>query len=168
MALIIETGALIANANSYVTVVEARAYALARGVTLSATDSDVERYLVLAMDYLESLRAKFQGTKVSSTQSLQWPRTDVLIDCIEFPETSIPVELKNAQMQLAMQVSNGVDLMPTRQGAFVKLEKVGPIETQYSEKIGTGLTPDMTAVDMLIAPLLSSCGQSFALKSVRV
>lgn len=168
MALVIEDGTLVASANSYVTVAQARAYASARGVTLSTIDATVEQNLIAAMDYLEAQRAKFQGSKVSATQSLQWPRNDVLIDCNEVASTVIPNELKNVQIQLAIEVSKGVDLMPTRQGAFVKLEKVGPIETQYSERIGTGLTPDMTAVDALLAPLFKACVQGFALSSVRV
>ena len=168
MALVIEDGSLVASANSYVTVAQARAYASSRGVTLSTVDATVEQQLIAAMDYLEAQRKKFQGSKTSAEQALQWPRTDVLIDCNEVASTFIPNELKNAQIQLAIEVSKGVDLMPTRQGAFVKLEKVGPIQTEYSERIGTGLTPDMTAVELLLAPLFKACGQGFALSSVRV
>lgn len=168
MALTIEDGTIVANAVSYVTAAEARAYALARGVTLSAVDAEVEQLLIRAMDYLEAKRAQYQGAKVDPLQSLQWPRTDVIIDCNEFPFDEIPNELKKAQCQLALEAHNGIDLMPTRSGGFVKLEKVGPIETQFSEKVGAGVSPDMTAVDALLSPLFAACGQRLSLRTVRV
>lgn len=168
MALVIEDGSLVTGATSYVTVAEARAYASARGVTLPAVDGDVEQLAVKAIDYLEAQRARYQGSKVDADQDLQWPRVNVVIDGNEYPETSIPKVLKSAQCQLMIEAANGVDLMPTRTGGFVKKEKVDVIETEYSEKIGTGVQPDMTAVEALLAPLFNATGSGFALTTLRV
>lgn len=168
MTIVVETGAIVSNANSYVTVAETRAYATARGVSLSATDTDVEILLIKAMDYLESKRSFFQGSKVSALQALQWPRSGVVIDELDVLETTIPNELKQAQIRLAVEISNGVDVMPTRSSAFVKKEKTDVIETEYSEKIGTGIQPEMTAVEALLSPLFTATNSSLSLSTVRV
>ena len=88
MSLVIEDGTGISNATSYVTAAEARTYALARGVTLSATDSVVEIQLLKAMDYLQSLTQCYMGCKKwpptmgthEHEQALAWPRENVIID----------------------------------------------------------------------------------------
>lgn len=165
MALIIEDGTgSNPNANSYVTLVEAQAYASARGLTATLTEGQ----LVQAVDYLEAQRSQYQGTKVHPSQPLQFPRNDVYVDDILVDYTTIPNILKQAQIRLAIEVSNGIDLFPTRtSGTFVKREKVGPIDTEYSEAIGVGLAPELLAVDALLAPLFNQNG-GFTLTSVRI
>lgn len=159
MALIVEDGSNVANANSYVTLVEARAYATARGVTLSATDSVVEALVMKAMDYLESLRADYKGIKANETQALQWPRTGVSIDGYDIASNTIPTLLKNAEMQLVMDINSGLDPMASSDGgSFVVSEKVGPIETKYSEAVSTSGMPILRRTEALIAPLLNRQG----------
>lgn len=163
MALIVETGAIVDNANSYVDLAYARAYATARGLTLSAVDATLEAQLITAMDYLESLRSQYQGAKIGG---LQWPRYGVFIDGVELASNTIPRELKDAQCRLAFEVSNGVDLMPTTSGKFAKREKVGELEVEYSEGLSTSQQPSFTVVDNLLAPLLKQ--GSFRLTTLRV
>ena len=80
MALVIEDGTIVAEANSYVTVEEARAFALLRGVILSAVDADVEILIIEAMDYVEAKGSKFKGMKYTRDQDLQWPRSGATVD----------------------------------------------------------------------------------------
>lgn len=167
MALIIEDGSIVADADSYVSVTEARSYATARKLVLPADDSDVESLLINAVDYLESFRSRYQGFKVSSSQALQFPRSGVTIDSLELGSNFIPAILKQAQIRLAIVAHSGVDLMPTRKpGSFIKKEVVGPLDTEYSEKIAISISPEITAVDALLAPLFSNVG--FFLKTVRI
>src|SRR3990172_1903603 len=98
MALIIETGAGIANADSYVSLSEFRAFATARGYTVPVADGGCESLLRKSIDYIESLRDNFKGSKLYGEGYLQWPRTDVEIDGFIVLETEIPSTLKNAQM----------------------------------------------------------------------
>lgn len=174
MALIIEDGTIVANANSYVTLADARAYALARGVVLDADDAVVESQLVKAIDYLALYRAQWQGLPVSpGVQTMAWPRTGVVIDELAFPEDDIPVELKEAQMQLAMEVHAGRVLMPSSDGRVVKREKLDVIEREFmtgSDNSKTGLpSPRFPQVDALLAPLLKLPGiGGFGLQTVRV
>ena len=169
MSLIVEDGSIVTNANSYVTITEARAYATARALSLPALDDDLEPLLISAMDYLESKRSQYQGTKTEpAAQALQWPRTGVQIDCTDFPSNAIPKELKDAQCRLACEQASGVDILPTKTGPFVTEETVGPLTTKYDAAQGTGTVPDMTAIDALLAPLFSQCGQAFSLRTLRV
>lgn len=174
MALVIEDGTGKDNATSYVTVAEARQYAQARGVTLPAAEEAVEAMLVQAMDYLEAQRWRYQGSKTyPGVQALQWPRSGVILDChYRLASNVIPVELKKAQMQAALEVAAGLVLMPSSDGRIVKREKVDVIETEFmtGQDIGASGTmgPSFPALDALLEPLFEPCGGGFFLKTVRV
>lgn len=181
MALEIEDGTGKANATSYVTVSEARQYAQARGVTLPSEELAVEALLVQAMDYLEAQRAKYQGSKTwprpgepshPHAQALQWPRTGVVIDChYELPSDAIPVELKAAQMQTAVELSRGLNPMAGTDGRVKKKTKVDVIETEFFSATELGLagypTVQLPAVDALLQPLFTPCGSGMFLRTVR-
>lgn len=170
MALIVEDGSGVANANSYETLVGIRAYALSRGVTLSATDSVVEAQAHKAMDFLEAQRGRYQGDKTDPAQALQFPRTGVKVDCVEIAADAIPAVLVQAQCRLIMEQHAGVELTPTRTEGFIIEDTTGPLTTKYSDKHGggPGSTPIMPAVEALLSPLYSACGQGLGLRVVRV
>lgn len=165
--LILEDGTGKADANSYVSAEDARAYAALRGLTLPAVGSavdPVESALVLASDYLESLR--WIGVKATMTQALKWPRVFTspvdgyayacdfqLGDSIDPSYLIVPAKLKVAQSQLVVeQLVNSIVLQPSTVGGtqFITREKVDVIETSYSERYGTLSTPTMPKVDALI------------------
>ena len=157
MSLVIEDGSGLSTASSYVTVAEARAYALARGVTLSEVDATVEVLLIKAMDYIEAKRIRYQGYKASDDQALQWPRCYVWIDGYSVDSGEIPTILKNAQCQAAMEISDGIDPLPTGTGNGIKSETVGPLSTTYATYT-VAPTPIMRKVDALLRPLFSGGG----------
>jgi hypothetical protein len=131
VALIIEDGSIVPNANSYVTVAEIKAYADLRGMTYPA-DAQIEQNAILATDYLQS--KCYLGELVEETQPLLWPRQDVWVNGYELSSTSIPNDLKNAQIELALAaytqslLNDGSDT-----GENIKSEKTDMIETQYYE-----------------------------------
>lgn len=155
MALIIEDGSQVANANSYSTLAELRAFALARGVTLSAVDATLEASCLVAMDYLESFSNKFKGSKVSGTQSLQFPRLDLTVDGFSILSTVIHPALKKALGQLVVEIHNGIDLTPTGDGKILVREKVDVIENEWKPG-NSSPTPALVKFDMLLAPLLKN------------
>jgi hypothetical protein len=161
MALIIETGSLIPSAVSYVSVEETVAFASTRGVTLPETEAAVEILLIKAMDWLESMRGAYQGMKVSATQSLQWPRSGVTIDGFEVAEDIIPLDLKRAQMQVAMDVFAGLDPQVNYNGdPTVLREKVDVIETQYADPGAAGPVPYLRKALSFLTPLFQTSGLS--------
>lgn len=182
--LVVEDGTGLANASSYTSAAEIRAYALARGVTLAADDAPgdalVDQMAIKAMDYIEANRSYFHGWKFKTTQRLCFPRegvpaepdgrafSDTLVNGhenimyagVSYREPApLPPELIEAQCRLAMEVKAGIDLMPTQvSGRFLKRQKLGPIEREFSEAVGVFNLPQMPAVDALLAPLLRPRG----------
>lgn len=158
------------NADSFVTAANARIYAAARGVVLPSSDPDLEAMLVKATDYLEAQECLFQGKRVSSSQALAWPRTEVYLYGDLVPPNIIPQSLISAQIQLAMAIHAGLDLQPNiTPEAYVIKEKVGPIETVYANPLQVGIMPTFTAANALLAPLFGICAANkFSIKTIRV
>lgn len=163
MALIVEDGTGVSDANSYNSITEIRTYADLRGLSLPTEDTEVEVLAIQAMDYLESYRGKYQGSKLSPTQPLQFPRTGVVIDGYEFEPSPLPVLLKQAHAQATAEAYE-TDLLPNP-GQSVKKEKVDVIEVEYAEQLTSAV--GFTKVENLIAPLLSG-SNPFSVKTVRV
>jgi hypothetical protein len=166
MSLTVETGTGLDDADSYVTVAEARAWADLRGLTLPADDTTVEQLLRKASDFIETHRTRFRGIKTSATQALQWPRKGATIDGSDLAEDEIPNVLKQAQIRLAVDAVD-TDLQPTGEGREVASETVGPLSTSYVKQ-GTGtVRPQFNAAMALLEPLFNG-GGTFTLRTVRV
>lgn len=103
MALVIEDGTEVSGANSYTTDAEFVAYAAARGYVIPATEALRDPLQVKAMDYLASLEMSYRGYRVTSTQPLSYPRVGVVLNGYYLNSDTIPIELKNAQLELAYQ-----------------------------------------------------------------
>jgi len=168
MALVIEDGTLVANAYSFVTRAEIIAYAASRGVTIADT-ADADILAVKAMDYLWTLC--FAGDLVSEEQGTPFPRSGLVDgDTAEGYEYTIPAGIKRAQMQLALDSHNGIDLTPSANpDAALKRSKIGPIEEEFFEAESltlTGAAP-LTVANALLAPFLCDSG-SMLIRTVRV
>lgn len=169
IVLIVEDGSIVQNANCYVTVSEARVYALNRGVELSENDDTVAALIIKASDYLESFWPRYKGKKVSQVQSLAWPRKNVYIACELFPENEIPQNLKNAQCALVLSQHSGAELLKDYGPSdYVIKEKVGPIETQYSDFSKLGFSNTFETSDFYLTELLDSNKNPSRLKTIRV
>ena len=159
MALVVEDGTGLSNATSYVSLTTARNYATARGVTLSAVDATLEVSVIKSMDYLESYRDRFKGVKTSETQSLQWPRSGVVIDNYGIDSDELPQILKDCLCQLIIENATNSDLSPTVTDTRITTsEKVDVIEVTYSDSRQSGATGQlvMPKVNNLLNPLLRS------------
>ena len=163
MALIVETGAGLSNAESYVSAAEADAYFEKRGVSAWAaiTDDDLKDALLRrATDYMGQIyRLGWKGDRTTLTQALDWPRTDV--ERVDRPDTgsgyadyyasdSVPDEVKRACMELALR-ANDADLLADV-GRETSAEQVGDISVTYV--VGSIRQKDFAAVNSLLAPLL--------------
>lgn len=168
MSLTIEDGSLVANADSYASVAEAQAYATSRGLSLPATDGAIEVLLRQAADYLDSLENRYKGNRVESDQALAWPRSDVYLfdSTTVLPETEIPVLLKRAQCQLAVD-ANTLTLQPTGSGQEILKQKVDVIEVEYAERGSVVIQPEFTKALAMLEPLFKGAG-GFTIRTVRV
>ena len=133
MALIIEDGTEVTNANSYAAYSDLTAYALLRGVTITAVQADGEALLLKAMDALYG--RPWKGERVSTTQELEWPRTGVYIDGQLRTYNEIPRELFYGQMALAMAAVDNT-LMPVHpaqgKGPVIEERVEGAITMKYA------------------------------------
>lgn len=144
MSLIIESGNGDSNSESYVDATFADAYFLKRGNTEWDTLTNHEQLIVRAMDYIDN-NYSYKGTKLVSTQALQFPR---LID----GETVFPIALKNAVCELALK-SNDEDLLADTDKTTIR-EKVGTLEIEYDPNQDN--IKSFNYVNKLLAPYLVS------------
>lgn len=159
MAIIVEDGSIIANANSYISIADTRTYALARGTTLSAVDADVEELIIKAMDYVESLG--FKGIKFTQDQALQFPRANVYVDGYLISTDEIPSDLIKGLNEVILSINNGED--PLADIARVQSSvKVGSLEVEYAPGSSTTLVRKISAA--LRKLLTSAGGSSFNVK----
>jgi hypothetical protein len=103
VAFVVETGVGLANANSYLSVVDFKAYHDDRGNVWSNYGTpEIEQALVIAADYVDR-RYPYRGTRRSGRdQALEWPRisaTDADGNAID--SGSIPNEVEWASADLA-------------------------------------------------------------------
>lgn len=160
MAIIVEDGTGKPTANSYIDVAFTRAYAESRGFVFSETDAEIEAWIVMGCDFIESFSEQFKGTRATTTQALSWPRKDVVIDGETFPSNAIPTQLKLAQAQAVIEQSQGSELQPSITGYAVRREKVDVIEVEYATGGGqnntatTTLTPRFPKIEQWLKPLL--------------
>lgn len=149
MSIVLETGAIVLNANSYVSVATIDAYHESRGNTAwaDATDEQKEAALIRGQ---ESLARQYQGrwvgvktnnnTGVVNPQELPWPRKkeadkeDPIKDAdgIEIGINTIPSRLKQAQMEAALiELTTSIVPKTVDQTRYVQSEQVDVISTTY-------------------------------------
>lgn len=154
-----ETGTGASNSTSYATEAELTAYIAERGITLSNTNGTNSELLIKAMDYLE--QQNFIGDKGSSTQALQWPRVNVIVDGWNVASDSIPTILKEIQIEFAAGIDEGNNPMNPVSRETLK-EKVGDIEVEYSSSSRSQTY--VKAAELKLNKLLKNSGGLSALR----
>lgn len=133
MALTVETGAGVPNADSWVSLVAANAHFTDYGGFWAGTDSAKESALRRAALWL-STGIRWNGTKAYAGNMLAWPRTGMM-DCDgnDIAENAIPMQVILAQLAAASAElqSPGILTPSITPGQQVKREKVDVIEVEY-------------------------------------
>jgi hypothetical protein len=110
MALVVEDGTGISNAEAYATETEADTYHTAHGAPAAWTASSTaekEDALRIAGEYLQVVYGglwKGQKNNTDVNQSMDWPRKNVIVNGYLLPASgagAIPTDLKNANIILA-------------------------------------------------------------------
>jgi hypothetical protein len=152
VALIVEDGTGVPGATSYIDVQYVRDFAAARGRMVPVEDTPIEQSAVVAMDYLASLEPRLKGQRSYDAQGQAFPRMYVRIGDRTLPYNAVPEDIKKAQAELTLATLDGFDLMPTLDGAEVKREKVGPLETEYVTGTSRGSGPVVARAFALLQP----------------
>ena len=168
--LIIETGAGLADAESYASAPSADARCASLGLTAWAALAEVDKEISLrkAMAFMATYRTRWAGRRVYQHQALDWPRYNVVVDGFIVLSTTVPAEVVNACIDLAARAGRGEDLLPdldTGSNA-IKRDKVGPIDTEYFQNT-TDARERFVAVDALLAPYFGSAGGGNSIKVTR-
>lgn len=156
--MIVETGAGLPDANSYVTVLFADSYVTQRSLDgwLTLTTADKEAALINATDFVEATFSEsFRGFKRTESQALSWPRSGAIVDDFLIPENSIPVRLQQAVVQAALRSAAG-DVLIQDQSQRVVEEKVDVLTVKYAEFSDPQTRYPM--VTRLLTPLLRGAG----------
>ena len=163
MAFVVETGAGVANANSYASVSAADSYVSDRGLDgwSTLTESLKEQALIKATDFIEATyRDAWKGERLASAQTLSWPRLNVIVDGFLLASNIVPIPLVNSCVEMAIKSAAGETLI-TDQGQRVKREKIDVIEIEYQDYSDPTLRYPF--VNRLLSPfLLSSSDGGFA------
>ncbi len=150
MALIVEDGTGLSNAESYVSVSECDDYAYNHGLSWTAVDSDKEVALRKATQYLDSVYRWKSCQSSQYTQALKWPRVDYQWD---WPQVA---RLKAACCELAIK-SMTTDLFADVNPQHVTSVQVGPIHKTMSAPANGG-QKRFAAIDALLADLIRGSG----------
>lgn len=166
MALVVEDGTGLANADSYLSVDAADAYHLKRGNREwgAASPDAKEAALVRASDYLDATY-RFAGGVAVLGQARAWPRGALL---------AVPALVLQATAELAARALAG-ELLPdnvttmTGTGALIE-KRIGPLTYKWDKSRATTVTkgPRFPLVDALLAPLLAHTAGGVAVPLVRV
>lgn len=161
MALIVEDGTGVANAESLASVAFADSYHADRGNagwTSVASVEVKEQLLRKATDYIVAMYAgSWKGVEVAAGQSLPFPR---LVDSTNI---GVPLSVKQATVELGL-IARTTPLMPSVTRGKKRV-KVGPLEVEYD---GTAPTAtQFVAASARLGPWLGGGTSSAMVKLVR-
>lgn len=158
MTIIVEDGTGLSNAESLVSVTYFKDYHSARGNASVAalTTAQSEEALRRASDYfLQTYRGRWQGERTTTTQALDWPRVNVVVDYYKsINDNEIPNDIKNAFSDLAFKAVSG-ELLSDVSSQVIR-QKVEGIEVEYQPN--TRQTKRYTAIDAMLSQYLKGNG----------
>lgn len=172
MALTVEDGTGLADAESYVSVADCEAYCTARGLTFSTgATPDKEAALRRATSYIDgAYRARFIGWRTNGrAQALAWPRRDAFdVATGEYlVSDEIPPELVAATCEAAVRelAEPGALAPDLERGGAIRSLKAGSVGIEYAGNAPVATT--FTAIENALAPLLNSTGGGLVGRAVR-
>lgn len=175
-ALVVEDGSGLPNSDSYVSVEDAVAYAVAHGIAFSDADDDAaSAALRRSTAWIDSTyRTRFTGYRTfRRSQALEWPRAGAYVyipnnasdmayaggydPAYDYLATNeIPVEIINATCEAAVRelATPGALTPDLDRGGAVKSLKAGSVQIEYA---GTASAMTVwTAIDNALSGLLRS------------
>lgn len=157
MPLIVEDGTIVAGADSFVSLSDARALAENYGLLLPVDDTAAESALRNGALYVGLQEPAMCGSRVSPVQELSFPRQGVTLYGYDVAIDDIPAQVIRAQVIAAVEYGNGTDVRASTDGRATSTERVeGAVTVQYFNNGATGATTVITAAIDALRPLL--CG----------
>lgn len=160
MALIVEDGSGVADAESLASVAFADAYHEARGngAWAALTTEVKEQLLRKATDYIVGTYFNaWSGALVNANQALPFPRI------VGGSNVGVPLSIKQGTAELAL-IARSTSLTPVVKRGKKKV-KVGPLEVEYDGNAPTATL--FTAVSLRFGPWLNAPGNSAMVRLIR-
>lgn len=156
MALIIEDGTIVVGADSYQSLITARADASARGLALDTDDTIAEQQLRQAYYYLtNTYENQMQGDRVSPNQTGFMPRSGMYAFGFSVASDSIPDAFLKAQVSMASSINDGANVnqadTDTQELASFDVKDVYS-ETYQKKTSPSSVLPKMPAVSQFLYP----------------
>lgn len=138
MALIIEDGSIVPNANSWVNTDDYAAYAAGLGYDVG-TEAEQEIALRQAAIFIGSFEGRLKGALVERDQPLCFPREGLVLDGFAWADNEIPRQVKLCQMAVAIDSQVfGIDpYNPPLSDAAAPVRRVrieGAVEREFAVK----------------------------------
>ena len=163
MALVVEDGTGLTNAESYISEADVDTYFSVRGnpsTWTAATTPEKEAALRRGAQYLDAQYGlRWLGARTNETQALNWPRAGIVDqDGFAIDDDAMPQALLDASAEAALRHLGEDDgLLPDVDEPGIEREKIkaGPVESDVTYAgSNTGLKR-FTLIDKLLAPLIS-------------
>ena len=168
LTLVVETGAGLDNANSYVSLADANAYHEAhvqQSVWEALSSTDRERAVVMATRVIDD-HFTFKGRKTDRLNALKWPRYNMTDeDGWVIDSGSIPTRLKNATAEMARLLTVEDRTLEADTKGFSRL-KIDVVELDVDRGDRRAVIPPMVA-RMLAVWTESIHGSTYTAKLVR-
>ena len=117
----------------YSTLVEYKAYATAKGITLTKADAALTVDLINACAYIDSKEERLKGIRAARDQDNAYPRANLVLNGYPYLSSEIPDLVKNCEMELALELNDGIDLYEIPVNLPVIKERVeGAVEVGYA------------------------------------
>lgn len=159
MALVVEDGSVVAGADSYLSLADARTMAAKYGYVLPEGDAEAEAALRNGAIYVGLQEPALCGKRVSAAQSLSFPRTGISLYGFPVANNVIPDQVKLAQLIAGAEYGSGAAVRASSDGRVTTMERVeGAVTVQYANNGNTGATINITAAMDALRPLL--CGDT--------
>lgn len=164
MSLIVETGAGLANAESYISVADADAYNTAyvgntTWANVATTTAMKELALRVATQYIDA-KYNFKGYKVKQAQALVWPRSEVYDDGGYWLDSAvIPECVRRAVVEAAIRHIMGDLLLGVQdKPGLIASESVtvGPITTSKSYVAGRAQAKAYPKITAMLKTVIES------------
>lgn len=164
MALVVEDGSVVADADSFISLVDARTLAAKYGWELPVDDTAAEVALRNGAQYVDMQEARYSGSRVSIAQTLSWPRVNATNSySYDIPDDSVPTQAQCGQVAAAAEYGAGTDVRASSDGKNIQSQEVvGAVKQSFFNNGKSSATVQITrALDCLKPLMISSAGNFY-------
>jgi hypothetical protein len=160
--LIVEDGTVVADANTFINLADARVKVEALGLTLSIDDDTANAQLTQGYYQLvRSYNNKLAGSLISAVQTGVMPRSGIYANGFLVDSDSIPNDFINAQLCYSDAINKDADMNATQSDQELAAFNLhGVVSEIYKANSNARTTPNVPAVTQWLQAYLSNSGNT--------